>query len=707
MKGKLIANFYVFLCVGLLATLTICKGLAVAGECTAGNIGYCVFWKTPWLIYPNNPEHMRIYFEVHTGVDNDWDHRQVIIKDHSEMDVNIYCEKITVDGGYDSRVCHALVTNLCHSKEYHYTVKARRHFNDDWTTHDGSFWTAPHEDTTKLEFYGFGDNKYIEDDSDRNYISLVVDSMMRHNGRKTFVINTGDIVYLGGEDRGISFSGTSRWDKIWRLKHMRYFFMHIPMMTALGNHDFQTECGHGNCPSNDDCNNYGCGDARIYYRYFPWPHDAGNNIYDAYYMLSYGPAHFWSIDTWPCDSYCGHCPHINSDSAQVKWLEKTLKNVENDHRQWKIVFMHSPLYSPGDCNLADGRKYLEPLFDKYGVDIVLAGHEHYYSRTPTDETLTGNTIPYLVLGGGGAGLSHFTPSDDFVAEQHHHFAYFEIDHDQMHVQVICNTGDQLDEFYLDRNPVAKFDADPTKGNPPLTVNFTDKSTGHRYQYDWDFGDGTEHSQDRNPTHTYEEEGIYAVKLTVKSYFNSSTHTATIHVGPVADFDADPIEGQLPLSVYFNYKSKGDVLTCLWDFGDGTTSTEQNPVHEYNDNGKFSVKLTVNGQKTSDTKTRHEYIKVEPYADFTFNPNGCNLFTIYDVCTVQFTDNSWGDALTYRWDFGDGCISKAQNPSHGFASGGGSRTYKVQLVVTDSKGFTDSKTGYINVRCIGCVPFFHR
>lgn len=698
MKEKLTANFYIIMCVILLTSIAITKGLARADECDWYNLGTCVFWKTPWLIYPNNPEHMRIYFEVHTGVDNDWDHRQVIIKYHPEMNVNIYCEKIDVDGGYDSRVCHALVTNLCHSKEYHYTVKARRTWANDWTTHDGSFWTAPHEDTTGLEFYGFGDNRYLDDDSDRNYISLVVDRMMRHNGRKTFVINTGDIVYLGGEDRGFC---ADRWDKFWRLRHVAYFLARMPMMTALGNHDFQTKCGHGNCPSDDDCNNYGCGNAGIYYRYFPWPHDAGNKICDAYYMLSYGPAHFWSIDTWPAKSYCGKCDNLTDASEQYRWFEQTLQETESDHRQWKIVFMHSPPYSPGDCSQADARKYFQPLFDKYGVDIVLAGHEHYYSRTPTDETLTGDTIPYLVLGGGGAGLSHFRPSDDFVAEKHHHFAYFKIDHDQMHVQVICNTGVQLDEFYLDRNPAAKFDADPTEGSPPLTVDFTDKSTGHRYQYDWDFGDGTEHSQDRNPTHTYTEEGMYAVKLTVKSDFNSSTHTATIHCGPVADFDADPPrEGKLGLSVNFYDKSKGDVLTCLWDFGDGTTSTEQNPVHTYNKNGKLSVKLTVNGQKTSDTKTRHDYIKVEPYADFTADPNGCILGSCYSACTVKFTNKSRGDTLTYHWDFGDGHTSKEQNPSHCFcAHSSGHANYKVQLVVTDGKGFTDSKTGYIPVQCI--------
>ena len=694
MKAKRITSYFIIPCVGLLVMLAICAGTAEGAKCDystprchAATIGYCVYWKTPWLIYwPDDPTKMRIYFEVHTGVNNDSHHRTV---DVSGGDVSVSCDKIDINDGYDSYLCHADVTHLTPGKKYDFTVKARRYtaFDHHWTCFGGSFTAAAPEDATTLEFYAFGDNKYIQKSSSSTTdISKVVNEINSHSGKKTFIINTGDLVYKGGVDRGFS---DNRWDQFFKLKHVPYFLASMPMLTTMGNHDYQTE--HGG---------YSSGNADIYYRYFPYSHAPGGGVKDAYYWLGYGPALFWSVDAWPADGYCTTCDNLKDTSEQYRWFEQTLQKAEDDHRQWKIVSMHSPPYSPGDCNQADAQKYFVPLFEKYGVDIVLAGHEHYYSRTPIDDTISGSTIPYLVLGGGGAGLSNISHPDPnkFIAKKEHHFAYFQIDHDQLHVQVINDSGDQIDEFYVDRNPVAKFEADPTEGLPPLTVNFTDESTGHRYQYDWDFGDGSEHSQERNPTHTYTEDGIYSVKLTVKSAFNTSTHTASIKVRPVANFDADPTEGELPLSVSFSDESKGDVLAYLWDFGDGTTSTEPNPEHLYDENGKFSVKLTVNGQKTSDTKTRHDYIKVEPYADFSADPDGCFVPSCFDGCDINFIDKSQGDALTYHWDFGNGHTSTEQNPSVGFIADG-DETYKIKLVVTDSNGLIDSKTGYIWVECI--------
>jgi len=285
------------------------------------------------------------------------------------------------------------------------------------------------------------------------------------------------------------------------------------MFTALGNHDFQTDCG-----------SYDCGKAGIYYRYFPYP-KAGDEIKDAYYWFQYGPAHFWSIDTWPMngDTYCGPCDNMKNTSAQYQWFEQTLQSIENNPRQWKIVFMHAPFYDADrSCNLQDGRDYFKPLFEKYGVDMVLAGHEHYYARKSV------NGIPYLVLGGGGAGLSPMNhPEDVDVAHKKHHFAYFKITEDVMEVQVIDSDNNVIDEFTLDRFPTANFDAKPAVGSS-RTYQFTDKSTGHRYQYLWEFGDG-ETSTERNPTHIYAASGVYTVKLTISSLFNSHFHTQTIDI----------------------------------------------------------------------------------------------------------------------------------------------------------------------------------
>ena len=85
---------------------------------------------------------------------------------------------------------------------------------------------------------------------------------------------------------------------------------------------------------------------------------------------------------------------------------------------------------------------------------------------------------------------------------------------------------------------------------------------------------------------------------------------------VADFSATPTSGTAPLTVSFTDKSTGDIDTWQWDFGDGTTSTEQNPTHSYATAGDYAVKLTVTGPEGSDTKTVSSYIAVSPPGEVT-------------------------------------------------------------------------------------------
>ncbi len=79
--------------------------------------------------------------------------------------------------------------------------------------------------------------------------------------------------------------------------------------------------------------------------------------------------------------------------------------------------------------------------------------------------------------------------------------------------------------------------------------------------------------------------------------------------PVADFSAQPRTGQDLLNVYFVDKSIGDITDWRWDFGDGTSSSEQNPTHEYDNTGKYTVRLSVTGAGGSDIKIKQGYINV--------------------------------------------------------------------------------------------------
>lgn len=161
-------------------------------------------------------------------------------------------------------------------------------------------------------------------------------------------------------------------------------------------------------------------------------------------------------------------------------------------------------------------------------------------------------------------------------------------------------------------PTADFSAAPTSGCAPLSVDFTDLSTGEITQWDWDFGDGNSSGQ-QHPSHTYQDGGVYTVSLTVTGPGGSDTETKfdyiTVNAAPEADFTGSPTSGPHPLTVDFTDLSTADVSGWFWDFGDEGTSTEQDPSHTYLADGTYSVTLITTGPCGSDTVTKTDYINV--------------------------------------------------------------------------------------------------
>ena len=146
---------------------------------------------------------------------------------------------------------------------------------------------------------------------------------------------------------------------------------------------------------------------------------------------------------------------------------------------------------------------------------------------------------------------------------------------------------------------AIFSASPLTGDAPLTVNFTDFSTGSPTIYEWDFQDDgiIDSTSATGNSFTYTIPGTYVVRLTVSNGLSTSSETHTINVtpppGPIADFDATPLTGTAPLSVSFVNNSTGTApLTYLWSFGDGTTSTAKDPPNKSYSAGTWTVTLVV-------------------------------------------------------------------------------------------------------------------
>ncbi|MDI6795195.1 MAG: PKD domain-containing protein, partial [bacterium] len=204
----------------------------------------------------------------------------------------------------------------------------------------------------------------------------------------------------------------------------------------------------------------------------------------------------------------------------------------------------------------------------------------------------------------------------------------------------------------------------TTGCASLTVCFTNLSAGIIDSWLWNFGDGRT-ATDSSPCHTYTTDGSYTVSLRVSGTCGVDTETKVnyIEVYPPeveADFIAEPLSGCAPLTVDFSDSSTGDVLSWLWEFGDGDTSTVQNPQHMYTNPGDYTVTLVVGGGCGSDSETKTAYIHVvdwfEVTADFEAAPqSGCVPLT------VDFNDTSTGVITAWSWDFGDGNISSDSAP----------------------------------------------
>lgn len=248
---------------------------------------------------------------------------------------------------------------------------------------------------------------------------------------------------------------------------------------------------------------------------------------------------------------------------------------------------------------------------------------------------------------------------------------------------------------------ANFTAVPESGSVPCLVRFTDTSTGDGITgYRWDFGDGST-STEQNPSHLYRSSGVYTATLRVYAGSSSVTasRTITINGDPSdpgsdvkADFSASPSVGPAPLEVKFTDRSTG-ATGWNWNFGDGTMSSVQNPVHVYASPGTYTVTLKAIAKDGSDTATATILVTggSSSHGD-TINAGFSASPSVGSApLSVQFTDRSSG-ATSWKWDFGDGKTSNVANPVHVYTASG---SYTVTLTVT-GQGETDTATAKILV-----------
>lgn len=224
-------------------------------------------------------------------------------------------------------------------------------------------------------------------------------------------------------------------------------------------------------------------------------------------------------------------------------------------------------------------------------------------------------------------------------------------------------------------PTADFTVDPANGTVPLTVAFTDQSSGNPTSWRWDFGDGTTSTSQNPAPHVYATAGTYTVSLTAANVAGSDTATkagavtATLPPAPTADFSATPTTGGAPLDVAFSDSSQGSPTSWSWDFGDGGSSTAQNPTHTYDSPGSYTVSLTVANAGGSDTATKADYVvavHVDPVLVGAGDIADCGLTS--DEATAALVANIPGTVFTAgdnAYDSGTAAeFADCYNPSWG-------------------------------------------
>ena len=263
------------------------------------------------------------------------------------------------------------------------------------------FRTAPPVGKTPVRIAFYGDSRTNSEVHRR-----CVEVMMEHDPE--LIVNAGDLVSDG---------------KVYEQWKPQFFdplaplICSVPIYTVLGNHERNSE---------------------HYYSYYDLP----NN--EAWWTADFGVVHLIALDS---------CRQTRADSEQTAWLREALENAPRD--RWIVVVVHGPLFSAHPTRgIASYRWHWQPLFQEYGVDLVITGHDHQYQRchpvgSLVDEGQHG--VVHFTTGGGGAGLYPvYQYSWTACAVSVHNVTILEFDEKRVKGRAFSENGEPLDEYEIAR-----------------------------------------------------------------------------------------------------------------------------------------------------------------------------------------------------------------------------------------------------------------
>ncbi len=301
---------------------------------------------------------------------------------------------------------------------------------------------------------------------------------------------------------------------------------------------------------------------------------------EAFYSFDYGNIHFICLDSFDTDCSPG--------GAMMTWLEADSMSTS---REWIVAFWHHPPYSRGshdsdtETELIQMRTNALPVLEAAGVDLVLTGHSHAYERSflldghygssttftegmkvdPGDGRIDGDGsykkppsgsgshdgAVYVVAGSSGqtsGGQLNYPAM--YLSLNELGSVVLEVDGPEMNLRFIDDQGALRDYFTLYKGaaapPAADFTASPRAGVAPLSVSFSDFSTGSPVSLGWDFdNDGTVDSSATSPIHDYIQEGLYSVRLRAAAAAGAdetvkADYVCVTSASGLADIDGDAV-----------------------------------------------------------------------------------------------------------------------------------------------------------------------
>lgn len=519
--------------------------------------------------------------------------------------------------GMDNRF--AKLTNLQPNTVYYFLI-----WDSEGTSQRYWFRTCPNTNTETLSFISGGDSRsgYTQRQNSNRMVAKI---------RPHAVLFGGDLVNIP------SIISIQDWLDHWQLTITSDNQM-IPLVHSYGNHE-----------------NYGFGGSNLIFDLFDTP-------FDVYYNVKFG-GDLFSMYTLNGELLPGHEIEDNARRiAQRNWLNAELPS---DNSIWKAAQYHRPIvphYSGKGEGADEFNDWVSTFYDN-GVRLIMESDAHVVKMTeevkPAMATASGNSSNWFTTSGidPDKGITFIgegiwgtirTPDDSHpmttAMGSFYGFNWLLVNSCRIEIRTIDtqNPGAVPEHAAGDYtsissglenqvwkpaalptgvrtitkcfSPIVDFAASQTTIFTGGTIDFTDLSSNSPTSWSWNFGDGGMSNQ-QNPSYSYSTPGTYTVTLAATNQDGTTTEsklgyiTVITPTSPVADFTSDITTAAVGQSIFFTDLSSGAPDSWIWDFGDGYTSTLQNPEHIYAATGTYDVSLTVTNLFGPDMEIKNAYITV--------------------------------------------------------------------------------------------------